>query len=71
MDFGKLIIFVIGIVIAVSLTPTVSSVFHEVANDANASDLAKNIAPYGDVLYLCGVLSLIAGAGYSMFKKGK
>jgi len=70
MNYAGIILLAIGVVIALSLTPTISDKAKEIENDENSSAVAKSLAPYADVLWVAGVFSFIAGAVYREFKKG-
>jgi len=69
MNYAGIILLAIGVVIALSLTPTISDKAKEIENDANSSAVAKSLSAYADVLWIAGVFSFVAGAVYKEFRK--
>ena len=69
MNYAGIIMLAIAVVIALSLTPTISDKAKEIENSENASAVAKALCPYADVLWIAGVFSFVAGAVYKTFRK--
>jgi len=69
MNYAGIILLAIGVVIALSLTPTISNKAKEIESGANTSAVAKALSPYADVLWIAGVFSFVAGAVYREFRK--